>query len=175
MPYCTNCKTFIQDGEIVCPVCGNVNKRQVKQTNFPPTSPNGSKSGFFKRFMKMTNYTFDYSESERREKREISIFAYLGPLCIITLLLGRKSKYAMFHFFQGLLNLVAFILITVIINLFANFANFGLIGFMFFIIFLILLAIPAVFLILGIVNVIRCKAQTLPLWGKINTMKLFYK
>lgn len=175
MPYCSNCRTYIQDVETVCPVCGNVNKRQAQQTNPTPNSSSVRKSGFFRRLMSMADYTCDYSEFERREKRAIALLAYLGPLCLITLLAGRKSKYAMFHFFQGLLNLVAFILITVIINLFASFASSGLIGFIFFIVFLILLAIPAVFLILGLVNVIKCKAQTLPLWGRINIMKLFYK
>lgn len=181
MPYCSNCRAYISDDEDVCPNCGNINKRHNNhnintQVN-NRTRGRGSFKNFLLKLFKTCDYTYEYSDVEIKTNRNFSIFAYLGPLCLLTLLLGRKSKYARFHFFQGLMNTLVLIILLLLIDLVAN-PIIKALGFFGAIIIFVLLGVAIIsltFYILGLINVIKNKARTLPLWGNLKLFKKFYK
>ena len=56
-----------------------------------------------------------YSQSDIQQNRITAAIGYFGMLCFIPLLLNRKSPYAQFHAYQGL---VLFLLETVLFMIF---------------------------------------------------------
>lgn len=182
MPYCSNCRNFVPDGTTVCPHCGNQNSRAtsipqqpITQNQVPPASSSSTKKKKidFKKLFFMDDRTSEFTKVDIDKNTNFAILAYLGPLIIIPLLVARKSKYAMFHFCQGLLNIIAFVVYIFALSIFDILPD----------ILAILLLLPAfciavifpAFLIIGLVHVAKKEAKTLPLYGRIDLMKALFK
>ncbi len=103
----------------------------------------------------------------------MSIFAYIGILFLIPLLLAKDSKFARFHTNQGLVlfifDLLSGVIIAVVSIVLGLIPGIGAIlaGVVSGVIGLAIL----VFMILGIVNVVTDKTNELPIIGKIRILK----
>jgi len=179
MPYCPNCRTFLADGQTVCPNCGTQNAKYSQTSTVvpPPTPAPSPELSFWQKIKKLfvtNDFTPEHDATDISQNVNFAIMAYLGPLFVIPLLAARKSKFTMFHFCQGLLNFVIALIYFFIYGTLASNLH-PLLGFLIaFIGFPILLLFP-VFSILGIINVIRKRAVTLPLHGRINLMPILFK
>ena len=179
MPYCSKCRTYIPDGASVCPGCGNVSGKHRVQ---PPqntaqqnTTQNASvKTNYFKKIFKVDDYTYECDQSDIDANTNYSYLAYLGILVIIPFIVARKSKYAMFHACQGLLNSIFFVVYLAVVSICSLMVNNFLSAVIMLICHILILTFP-IFAIVGIVNVIRKKATTLPLFGRLKLAKALFK
>ena len=183
MPYCSNCRTFIPDGVDTCPSCGTKDSRYA---NVPPQSqstsqgqrnlPKGIKSfvEFIKRICKTEDVTYNFDSSDISSNANNAVLAYLGPLVIIPLITSRKSKFAMFHCCQGLMNTVFGLLYAIFVPPILNWFP-DLITLLLFIPFILFLAVFPVSFVLGIIHAVKGKAITLPVFGRIDLMRILFK
>lgn len=98
--------------------------------------------------------------------KAVSAIAYLGILFFVPMITNPKSKYAMFHANQGLMLLLAGIVLQVAAWILVLLS----LGVLFFIPFLIWIYLLVMF-ILGIVNALNGKMQRLPLIGNYDIIK----
>ena len=114
MPYCSNCRTYIPDGVDTCPKCGTKDSRY---SNVPPVNsasqnrknsflPQNALFEFLRKIFKTEDVTSGFNSSDISKNLSNAVLAYLGPFVIIPLIIARKSKFAMFHCCQGLINTV---------------------------------------------------------------------
>lgn len=182
MPYCSNCRTFIPDGVDTCPKCGTKDPRYstAQQINPPPVQPtvsSGSGKSFvqlLKKILKTEDKTATFDSSDISTNSNNAVLAYLGPLAIIPLITARKSKFAMFHCCQGLMNSIFGVLYLIIMQEVLNFLP-SLLALLLLIPSFIVLALFPISLLLGIVHAIRGKAVTLPVFGRIDLMRILFK
>lgn len=99
----------------------------------------------------------EFTPEDASANKVMGILAYLGILVFIPLFAAKESKFARFHVNQGLILFICSIVVFVI----------GKIPGLSAIVWLLDLAI-LVFAILGIVNVVKGKAEKLPLIGNIR-------
>ncbi|MBE6530038.1 MAG: hypothetical protein E7680_05515 [Ruminococcaceae bacterium] len=186
MPYCSNCRTFIPDGMATCPNCGNQYARAAQGQNNNANSNSQQQTAshsvtpsFWSRIrhlFRTDNFTIDYDPQDIAENKKLAVLSYIGPLILISIFLGRKSKFAMFHFCQALLNIIVFIVYYILFNFLctSGFLPIVLTVIFFILLFPGLLAFP-IFSILGIVHAAKGKAITMPLYGRIPLMKFMFK
>ena len=184
MPYCSNCRTYIPDGVDTCPSCGTKDSRYTNtntntSTSMQSTRSSFSQSGnpfvrFFKKVLRTEDVTHMFDSSDISSNRNNAILAYLGPLMIIPLITSRKSKFAMFHFCQGLLNMIFGFLYILIAPELLNLLP-GIIAILLLIPFFLFLSLFPISIILGIVHSVKGKAITLPIFGRINLMGKLFK
>ena len=129
---------------------------------------------FFKKIFNTEDVTQSFDSNDISSNRNNAMLSYLGPLLIIPLIIARKSKFAMFHFCQGLMNTVFCVLYTVIFPEIINLLP-DIIGVLLLIPFFAFLAVFPISLVLGIVHSLKGKAVTLPIFGRINLMRLLFK
>lgn len=177
MPYCSKCRTYIPDGVDVCPKCGTKDSRY---SNVPPKThinvSEGKKSfaESIKQVLKVEDLTYDFDCDDISSNSNNAVLAYLGPLVVIPFITSRKSKFAMFHCCQGLMNSVFGLLYAILVSLLVDWLPSAII-LLFLIPFFLVFTIFPISLILGIVHAIKGKAITLPVFGRINLMRLFFK
>lgn len=183
MPYCSNCKTFIPDGVDTCPKCGTKDSRY---TSAPPSGQSASRGNqnipkrkkifieIIKKILKTNDVTYGFNSADISSNSNNAVLAYLGPLVIIPLITSRKSKFAMFHCCQGMMNTVFGLLYALVGPMILNILP-GLISLLLFIPYFVFLAVFPVSLVLGIVHALKGKAVTLPVFGRIDLMRILFK
>lgn len=180
MPYCSNCRTYIPDGVDTCPKCGTKDSRYA---NVPPPTQSamGSQQKMSKSFVqvlkkifKTEDVTYGFDSSDISTNSNNAVLAYLGPFVIIPLITSRKSKFAMFHCCQGLMNTVFGLLYITIVPMILN-AIPSIVTLLLLIPFFLFLTVFPISLILGIVHAIKGKAITLPVFGRIDLMRVLFK
>lgn len=183
MPYCSNCRTFIPDGVDTCPNCGTKDSRYTSAP--PPTQstsqgqqniPKAKKSfvELIKKIFKTEDVTYGFNSSDISTNSNNAVLAYLGPLVIIPLITSRKSKFAMFHCCQGMMNTVFGLLYALVVPMIFNILP-DLITLLLIIPYFVFLAVFPVSLVLGIVHAIKGKAITLPVFGRIDLLRVLFK
>jgi len=184
MPYCSNCRTFIPDGVDTCPKCGTKDSRYT--TSAPPPTQSTSQGQqniseakktfieLIKKTFKTEDVTYGFNSSDISTNSNNAVLAYLGPLVIIPLITSRKSKFAMFHCCQGLMNTVFGVLYAIVGPMIIN-AVPAIIGLLLLIPYFVFLAVFPVSLVLGIIHAIKGKAITLPVFGRIDLMRVLFK
>lgn len=182
MPYCSNCRTYIPDGTDTCPNCGTKDTRYSKPTD-PPTPNNQSTqvqppkkidlSKIVKAIIKTEDKTDEYDVNDINANKNSAILAYLGILCIIPFIKSRKSKFLLFHCCQGLTNSLFSILYWVIAYYISTLP--AMLSSLINLFYIMLIPLFAICTIVGIVNAINGRAKTLPVFGRIDLMKLFYR
>ena len=80
----------------------------------------------------------------------------------------------MFHCCQGMMNTVFGLLYALVVPMILNILP-GLITLLLFIPYFVFLAVFPVSLVLGIVHAIKGKAITLPVFGRIDLMRVLFK
>lgn len=184
MPYCSNCRTYIPDGTDTCPNCGTKDSRYtnippVNQTTTTQSQPNipAQKKSFgqlIKKILKTEDKTYGFDSSDISANSNNAVLAYLGPLVVIPLITSRKSKFAMFHCCQGVMNSIFAILYVTVVPMVLN-AIPSILALLLFIPYFVCLILFPVSLVLGIMHAIKGKAVTLPVFGRIDLMRVFFK
>lgn len=183
MPYCSNCKTYIPDGIDVCPQCGTKDSRYTNHSTSAQTIFQGQQNiskekksfiNLIKKIIITKDVTYEFRPDDISKNSNVAVLAYLGPLVIIPLITSRKSKFAMFHCCQGIINMVFGILYVAVLSMISNVISNAMIILLFIPCFLLLIAFPT-FQLFGIVHALKGKAITLPIFGHINLMRVFFK
>lgn len=144
--YCRNCGKEIDGNQTICEECAS-------KTNEEKNIFDSMSEGYKK------------INTDDVKNNPMGVFAYLGILFLIPLLLCEKNKFVRFHVNQGI--------VLFIIEIACGFIS----GFLIFlpIIGIILAAfisiLSIVFTILGIVNVCKNEKKELPLIGGIKILK----
>ena len=99
-----------------------------------------------------------YDPQDVKDNKIIAALSYLGLLVLVPLLAKKDSPFCQFHAKQGLVLLIAWVVIGVV-------AVIPILGWIISILGSILLAI---FFIIGIVNALSGKAKELPLIGQLG-------
>ncbi len=183
MSFCPNCRTYVPDGVDTCPKCGT---KDPRYTNIPsqtqPTTHSCNKVSrskkplvqLLKKIVKTEDMTAEFDVRDISANSNNAVLAYLGPLLIIPLIIARKSKFAMFHCCQGMMNFVFGLLYMILMPIILDIIPDILVLLLIIPFLLFLISFP-IFAVLGIVNAIRGKAVTLPVFGRIDLMRVLFK
>lgn len=156
MPYCSNCGSQLADGTKFCPFCGT-------------EAVGGSNSGT-RTHSYMNGRPVSHQEDVEQNKI-MAVLAYLGILVLVPLLAAKDSPYARFHANQGLVLLIA----SVILNIAVRIVKLMLLAIFRSFLATILLNIAnvsvLVFVIMGIVNAVQGEEKELPLIGHYRILK----
>ena len=150
MAYCKQCGAQLDPDSKYCPSCG----ASVNQAQSAP-------------HVEIVNDQPDCN-------KWFGVLAYLGPVLFVPMFVRKNSRFAQFHVRQGFNLLVFWVVLTVarytlgiIPYVGTHFLKYvfsiGLIG-------------VSVFSIIGIINALRGKMTTLPLFGdKLDFLKMIFK
>ena len=110
------------------------------------------------------DYTESFDQNDVQQNRLMGALAYLGILILIPLFAAKESPFARFHCNQGLILIIAEVVVNILYRIFKNVPLIGLI---------IAIVDIALFVlaILGIINAAKGKAKELPLIGGIQILK----
>lgn len=114
-----------------------------------------------------------FSATDIADNKILSLFAYIGLLILIPVFAAKDSKYARFHINQGLLLIIASIILGVAVGIVSALTIWiPVIGLIISsVLSLAAEIIPFVFMIIGIVNAVTGKAKELPVIGKFRILK----
>ncbi len=110
------------------------------------------------------DYTASFDQNDVQSNRLMAALSYVGILVLIPLLAAKESPFARFHCNQGLVLLIADVIVNVLYSIFRKVPLLG------FVVGLVSLAL-FVLAILGIINAAKGKAKELPLIGGIQLIK----
>ncbi len=184
MSYCRNCGAYVPDWAENCPACDTPvrqtaqPKKEKKQQKTARTASAGAQARreeprYEHREEPRRNggtYTYDssrrnkYAESydaDVRENQSLGYLCYLGPLLMIPLLLKPKSRFLRYHCNQGLLLLIAAVLVGICDGLPGIGWLIGIAGSI----------ATVIWLIQGMMNVNKGVRRPLPLIGDITILK----
>ena len=192
---CPKCGATIEDGATSCPYCGEVvsapqaapqvNTNPIQGERPQPRIENTS-----------SDHTAEFTEADRRNNHVLGLVCYMGLYVLIPLLTVKKSRFVKFHANQGIVLMLANIVIQVInvvVTLLfgvlggvasgigaaaqsegAILATGGILGVISFLWSLFMAAIGIFFFvitIIGMVTAAQGKAKALPLISKIHLIK----
>ena len=106
--------------------------------------------------------TGDYTPEDINGHKLLSICSYLGILILLPLFLAKDSKFTRFHVNQGLILIIAELIVWAISKIPGTLMS---------VIAWVLNVILLVYAIIGIVNVVNGKAKELPFIGKYRLIK----
>ena len=98
-----------------------------------------------------------HNNSSKETTTLLGVFAYIGPLIIISYIFAKDNAFVKFHIKQGLLLFIVEIIIMVFGNIFYHL--WGIINIINIIVFILA--------IIGIVNVLQHKEKELPFIGQL--------
>ena len=170
--FCRNCGKKLIDSAKYCDSCGTpVDTTPNNNTTTPVVYEETAKN----------NIPENSEEKDIENNKLISVLAYLGLFVLIPIFAAKDSPFARFHSNQGLVLLLAGVILTFIYPVFYLFFLVSLMftgarisGMIFVLItaiFLILIAVMFILTILGIVNALTGKKKPLPLIGRITILK----
>lgn len=110
------------------------------------------------------DYTASFDPNDVQQNRLMGALAYLGILILVPLFAAKESPFARFHCNQGLILIIAEVVVNILYRIFKNVPVIGLI------IAIVEIAL-FVLAILGIINAAKGKAKELPLIGGIQILK----
>ena len=160
MTYCSKCATTLEDGLKFCPACGEA---VIAEPAAPTVDTASSNEDAVGEKLKQLNDTKDETEGFDKadiEKNKImAVLAYI--IFLIPLIAAKDSPFARFHTNQGLLLVIASVILSVI-------AAIPVIG---WIIAPVIGIAVTVLAVIGILNALNGKAKELPLIGKFRILK----
>ena len=160
MTYCSKCATTLEDGLKFCPACGEA---VIAEPAAPTVDTASSNEDAVGEKLKQLNDTKDETEGFDKadiEKNKImAVLAYI--IFLIPLIAAKESPFARFHTNQGLLLVIASVILSVI-------AAIPVIG---WIIAPVIGIAVTVLAVIGILNALNGKAKELPLIGKFRILK----
>lgn len=164
MPYCPQCGT---EHDVSAKFCSSCGRSLTREQN------NGE--SFKQRFDGINNAD---GAADIEQNKAMAVLAYIGPLVLVPLLAAQNSKYARYHANQGLILLIASIIVSV-----ATAIVFGILNIFFVLLhiwpiiaiinWLMGLALSGVFIaymIIGIINAAEGRFKELPIIGKYRIL-----
>lgn len=146
VPLVCECGASYQSGQKYCSKCG----AKLEKTIFDKIKVNES-----------SVVEDEITDEDISENKGMAVLCYLGILLLIPLLTKPQSKYIRFHSNQGIILMLAGIILTIIFIIPILGWIVGLLGYIFI----------GVCGIMGIINAIKGKVKRLPLIGKYNILK----
>jgi uncharacterized membrane protein len=114
----------------------------------------------------------EVDEEDVEHNRVFGILAYLGPLCLVPVIVAKDSPFSRYHANQGLILFLLEIAMWIVLHIISIFVVMlpAMFGFLIAIFSLIYLG-PLALLILGIINAALGKCVPLPVIGGIKLIK----
>ena len=165
MAFCGQCGTKYADGVKFCPACGAPAAQQPQQppvaTQTPPPYQAPVAPG--------TPAQDDVRDAQ--DNKVVSALAYF--IFFIPLLAAKESKFARYHANQGLVLLIACIILSIVYSILSSvlFAISWRVGFAVTGILGVVFIIPTALAIIGIINAVNGKKKPLPIIGGITILK----
>lgn len=174
MAFCGNCGTKVEDGKKFCPECGAPMEaspqpaQQQPQQQVPPVQqqfapqPNAQQPAPAAGKTKGgADYTAQFDPADIEANKVMAFLGYI--LFLIPMIAAKESRFAQFHANQGLILLLAGIIVSIAGSVIP------LLGW--FLILPVGCVVIAVLGIIGILNALGGKAKDLPLIGKYRLLK----
>lgn len=142
--FCPQCGAPIEEGAVQCRYC----RAPLEQENRVQLSQ-------------------EYSQKERTDSSNDKIYgilAYLGLLVLVPIFAAPKSAYVRFHANQGLVLIIAELIITFSARILGSLWGFSLI-------FLLARLVCFAFAVIGLVAAARGEQKELPFIGQIHLLK----
>lgn len=112
--------------------------------------------------------TASYETDDIQNNKIMAILCYIGILVLIPVFCAKNSKYVRYHANQGLILLIAEVVLSVISSLLGDIF---LVGWIISLLCGLLGIVCFIFSIMGIINVINGKAKEIPVVGKFSVLK----
>lgn len=160
MTYCSKCATALEDGLKFCPACGEAVIAEPAAPTVDTASSNEDAVGEkFKQLNNTKDETEGFDKADIEKNKIMAVLAYI--IFLIPLIAAKESPFARFHTNQGLLLVIAAVILSVI-------AAIPVIG---WIIAPVIGIAVTVLAVIGILNALNGKAKELPLIGKFRILK----
>lgn len=176
MTYCEKCGTKVEEGNKICPGCGNDIVAEATAENKVNAENKAATNGFSEKIASLNNTadtTTDFDTKDIEQNKIMGVLAYLSWLVLIPIFAAPKSKFARYHANQGLvlaISEIAYWIATAIINAVLYVISWRLGS----IVSMLLSIVNIGFLIItviGIVNAANGRAKELPIVGKFKILK----
>ena len=172
MAYCEKCGAQLAEGAKFCPSCG----AQVGAAQAAGNTQNVDLGAAFQNINNTEDTTQEFDPADIQQNKTMAVLAYLGILVLVPLLGAKGSKFARFHANQGLVLLIAEIVLGLVQRIVSGvllsiFWGSGLMSALMSLIAVAVWAFSIVMMILGIVNAANGRAKQLPLIGNITLLK----
>lgn len=169
MGFCPKCGQQVADGTAFCNRCGTPINNSNPTYQAQPQSNASQKLGDILN-TKDTTYAFNRADIENN--KILALFSYIGPLVLVPLLAARDSAYARYHANQGLILLIAGLVVSVAEAIIGwVLGGIPVIGTIWSIITWVISVLMLALAVIGVVNAIQGKAKELPLIGKFRIIK----
>ena len=159
MAFCEKCGAELENGSKFCQACGAEASGNVE---------NNTVNSVINDFTNTKDTTSEYDEKDINDNKVMGVLAYFGLLVLVPIFAAKDSKFAKFHANQGLVLLLAGMILGTIVGILCAIPFIGC------------LAIPVAFAvpigalvlqIMGIINAVQGKAKELPIIGKYRILK----
>ncbi len=172
MAYCEKCGAQLAEGAKFCPSCG----AQVGAAQAAGNTQNVDLGATFQNINNTEDTTQEFDPADIQQNKTMAVLAYIGILVLVPLLGAKGSKFARFHANQGLVLLIAEIILTLVQRIVSGvllsiFWGSGLMSALMSLIAVAVWVFSIVMMILGIVNAANGRAKQLPLIGNITLLK----
>lgn len=158
MAICSKCGSLIDDGQKFCPTCGAPIEAAENNAGDKISEFADNLGDKLNDLNNTVDTTAEFDPADIEANKAMGILAYFGILVLIPIFAAKESKYAKFHANQGLVLMLAEIILTVL-------SGIPILG----LIFGLLSLVCVVLAILGIVNACKGLAKELPIIGKFAT------
>ena len=174
MAFCSKCGAEVEEGAKFCAICGEALEPQNTADSVADTVKEK-----FNEFNNTADTTNEYDPADIENNKLMALLSYIWILVLVPLFAAKDSKFARFHANQGLLLLIAELIVGLAVGIISSIVSLvlGLIG-------LGVIAVAAVgivgaavgivsliYLVLGIYNCVTGKAKELPFIGKFRILK----
>lgn len=150
MAFCSKCGKEIPEGTTLCTACDAADK-----------------------IVNTADTTASFDAADIQKNKGLSVLAYLSILILIPVFAAKGSKFARFHINQGLLLILADVVVNIAMRLLGFALGFlgGIGALLYGIIELALSITILVLMIMGIVNAAKGRAKQLPIIGGFTIVK----
>ena len=167
MAFCSKCGTEAAEGAKFCENCGASLETGEGAASFDAVKEK------IENFNNTADTTNEYDPADINNNKVMAVLAYFGILFLVPLLAAKDSKYAKFHTNQGVVLLIAQLVLGFAVGILSSVLLF-IAPVLAVITTLLSYAVSIaslVFAIIGIVNAATGKAKELPLIGSIKIIK----
>ncbi|MBO5396383.1 MAG: zinc ribbon domain-containing protein [Clostridia bacterium] len=165
MSMCSNCSAVLEEGLKFCPNCGAavvVKVNEPAEAEETKNAQNGFETAVSEKISHLNDTKDDtdsFDKADIEKNKVMAVLAYI--IFLIPLFAAKDSPFARFHTNQGLLLVIAAVILSVI-------AAIPVIG---WIIAPVIGIAVTVLAVIGILNALNGKAKELPLIGKFRILK----
>ncbi len=167
MAFCKQCGSQLDDGVKFCQKCGAPTEENATQGQ----AQSQNKSNGFDAILNTPDKTAEFDAADINGNKVMAVLSYFGILVLIPILAAKNSKYARYHANQGLVLLIAEVVISVASAIVTSFlGGIVVLGTVLSLAFTLLDLATLALAVIGIVNAAQGKAKELPVIGGLFTI-----